>query len=556
MPAPTNTTSATAIVIAPAALPYSNAQQVDFAGTTHDVWYKITPDFDGVLSVFNFGDLVTYKPAITIFSPNDVTVLLNLNLSIVTLGNKPVQFPVTNGVTYWLKVKTNSGNPTPANLTLSVQRSPVLAFFYNCLLIPDDQIGFPLVGYNPTDGTTLHYQLDFPAGEAGDCVASGQIMVSDENTGGCKFFNSLIALVASVAFNSNTCIRANRVTSKFYATGGFGEVKRFTPLGVEEDVWAFNAANFCPSPDDSILYYTAGGSGAAIKQRDLATDTDLADLVAGIAGYFTEEMLALADGSILVAYSKITVTTESLVKHYSAAGATLATFTSPNNERSPRLAYDVDFPNKFWLWTRNTDAGSANPNGISTFRKITVSGLTTDVSWTRKEYAKGIYAPVAEAVPDRFAHSDSCPFFIYGPDSSTTGSITVGAVTDPFDDSFDKNFAAGGGLSPATFALRSEQERLFNSLVPGTYSIVEATLDNWVPVYLIDDTTSTNTAIVVTAGRNVTVVVLNQLHSQFSGLYRIVPDKRNDTYFSGTEGNTVVTTIPSPFIVTALVQNL
>jgi hypothetical protein len=90
-------------------------------------------------------------------------------LSISGISNSPIQFLVTGGARYWLKVIPNGGNPSPANLTLTIYCAPNLSVPAGAIAVNDDSAGFPLVYASGTaDYTVLKFQDDFPSGEAGD----------------------------------------------------------------------------------------------------------------------------------------------------------------------------------------------------------------------------------------------------------------------------------------------------------------------------------------------------------------------------------------------------
>src|SRR6185503_3380343 len=124
MPAPTNTSPASATVIS--SLPASITQTVDDAGTTYTVWYAYTATADDVeLGLFGYGDNTAYFVGTQVY--NDVsaapaTRIINTGLPPdSTTGNKAVQFPVTPGTTYYMKFAPPSGNPSPAVLSLEIE---------------------------------------------------------------------------------------------------------------------------------------------------------------------------------------------------------------------------------------------------------------------------------------------------------------------------------------------------------------------------------------------------------------------------------------------------
>src|SRR4051794_39483229 len=99
MPVPTNISAATATVLS--ALPYATTQDVNDTGVSKTVWYVITPSQAGLISVWAFGDLVTYKPTLEIFSPDGVTSHATLPST-----NRPLQFYGEAGVVYYFKISS------------------------------------------------------------------------------------------------------------------------------------------------------------------------------------------------------------------------------------------------------------------------------------------------------------------------------------------------------------------------------------------------------------------------------------------------------------------
>lgn len=136
------------------------------------------------------------------------------------------------------------------------------------------------------------------------------------------------------------------------------------------------------------------------------------------------------------------------------------------------------------------------------------------------------------------------------------GSITVGKMTNPFDEGENEfDFTADAPLSPTSFSLASDEEQQFLNLAPGIYSLREETPTDFTPVYLFSNASTSPEAISVAAGENVTVAVLNTLQASGTGLYQIVPGKRTDTVVNQNQ-QLVTKKIPNPFFITAFFQDL
>lgn len=96
--------------------------------------------------------------------------------------------------------------------------------------------------------------------------------------------------------------------------------------------------------------------------------------------------------------------------------------------------------------------------------------------------------------------------------SAATGKITVGKVTNPFNPTQLFSFTTGGGLSPGSFALHSEESQDFN-VVPGSgYSIAEILPPGFILHYMVSNDPVNNdvTNITVGNGEHVTVMVLDE----------------------------------------------
>ena len=119
------------------------------------------------------------------------------------------------------------------------------------------------------------------------------------------------------------------------------------------------------------------------------------------------------------------------------------------------------------------------------------------------------------------------------------GTLTVGKLTDPLDPTTVFNFRSNT-LSPGTWILQSEEERIFSNLDPSTlYDVEEFPLpNNQTPTYLVSNGDPID-AITVALGENVTVVVLNE--NSGGGLRKLSPGTTDDVGIK----------IPNPFFITA-----
>lgn len=419
MPAPTNTSAATATDLG--SLPASATQDVHDSGTTYTVWYKVTvPSGVTMLGAFGFGDLTTYRPTISVFEgpPEAPESLLG-----IAAQNRPVQFPVTAAETYYLRFATNSGNPTPASLSVSVIAGPADAAQAGFLLVPDDTDGFPAAIVDPSTGEVAGFVHPFPAGEWGDTLDDGTILVEDKAAGRIKRYDDAFALQTTLepfpsVLIQEHVIRISPALQTFYVGGGTTGITGAKITVVDGDgvqsgtTWTLPAAGLtalAPNNDGSIVYVAGQTSSVntPIKRWQTGSSTMGTDLIGG-QGANTEvfDLLVLGDDTIIAGWLN-TSTGEVTVKHLSAAGTLLGTFTGSSvTYTPPKLAYDhLSDTTHFYLWTHTSDT--------STHARIAVATMTAASSSSTPEYEGGAYQGSATATPTaRFGISFSCPFLV------------------------------------------------------------------------------------------------------------------------------------------------
>lgn len=402
-----NLTAATAIDIG-TVLPYSTVQNVNFGGTTQTVWYKyVAQTGDVVIGVFGFGDLVAYSPTVTVFSPDGATAYLSL-----AAVNRPLQLPVIVGNTYYFRF--SSGNVAAALLHLSVRRGPKNTAPTGAVLINDDTPGLPAALLSALDGTMLHFRQPFAAGEGGDVLNTGELCFEEFTDGTVTFYDKNGAVVLASAFAGYRMISTNKTTTFYLGHKGGGlvlaKVTTASALGVAgPTTWTFAAAGLtgmAPSPDETILYYTGSGGSvaAAVKRWDLVNNVALTDLVAGIVGFTTNDIVVLSDGTGLVLYYSSDPTR---VRHYSTAGATLNTYTFTGAmTTTTRICRAIDDPTSFWIFLKLT-------TGFARIQNIKVSDGSTLTTFDIVNFEGGAYQGAATATPSAFfGPSQSCPILI------------------------------------------------------------------------------------------------------------------------------------------------
>ncbi len=407
MPAPTNTTITTAQDLG-ATVPVTITETADNAGTTYDLWFQRTVLAGEVeWSLLAFGDLAVYKPTVTFWTgPTGAPVLIQ------TGGiNKAIQVCVTPyvGDVLYMKVATNAGNPTPAELTLNLQVLVGQTVPVGAVAVNDDRDTFPAVFYNSATGAPYFYASSFPASDFADVLPTGQILALNLNTDTWTLFASDLSILAHPNPGSGfTRVSSNQVDTFYVANNTTHVVKTISSTGVVGGTsWTVTAGpqSIAPAIDDSILYYVeTNATNQPIKRWDLVNDIALADLVAGIANYLMPKTLVvLTDGTIIAPYIRLGV--DSQVKHYSAAGATLHTFAV--TDRLNQVSHAINDPLSFWYW-KFTDNAAED----MVFREILISTGATVQGFTVPQYTAGIYAGTATATPLRFGNSDSCQFWI------------------------------------------------------------------------------------------------------------------------------------------------
>lgn len=562
MPPPPNTTSGTATDIS-GLFPYTASVTAHDSGTTYDLWYKFTATVSTMIGAWAFGGTVGsgYRPAAFIYGPNSPT------MSILSGGNnRPVQFWVEAGSTYYIKFRTSSPTISPAVAAISILEFTQDHFSSGDIIVNDDTKDYPAAIFSSTTGDMLKYlPPGFASGESGAVLDDGTILLDESTDTTLILYDSDFNVIATLSgtpnyaeFGGITCNRTNR----FYVTNS-NKVWKITNVGVVVGIVANittvagTARSIAVSPDETILYYREypGVDSSIIKRWDLVNDLPLSNLVAAPGGGYnlsSREILCLEDGTIIAAYVNPGVSY--YLKRYNADGTTANTYSAPGSYTITdpiRLAYAIDDPTSFWAWFEED-----NTSGEAHFLNIKCSDGTILATATTQMYEVGDMLGAETATPyARFGHSESCPFLILrAGDVPTTTTLTVTKVVSGTDATFD--FTASDTLSPSTFSLSNGESQTYTSVGPGTYSIIETANLNYSTSYLVSNS-DPHTAIVIVEGDHVTVTVTNTLLPDVaSGIYKIVPNKRNDTlYVDPSEGTTEVVKIPDPTASFAYIGN-
>lgn len=524
MPAPTNTSATTAIDIA--SLPFSTTQDAHDGGITYPLWYKHTAGAgEVVISIFGFGDLVTYRPRVRVYTGPASAPVGYPTTGQINARNKCVQIPVTVGETYYFQFDPFSGNPSPAILILEAKLAPNDQAPIGSIAINDDFENHPLALLSHTvDNIVKRFIFPFPNGSNGDVLDAG-VMAFDDNSvafsSGLKIYDAAFTLIATLgdATLDVVWIRTCRGLNKFFV--GFGStdptVKRVTSAGVIDATYTLTGVGIVNAGSannaGTILYNCRSASGEVIRRWDLPGAAALSDLVAGVVGYLPIQILVMSDDTILVTY-RTPSSSDYFIRRYDSTGATLNTYPIGAISGSAKIAAAVDDPNSFWIWLQDVTA-----IGTSTFRNIKISDGSTLSEIDHVMFSRGTYQPAETATPiGFFGHSVTCPFLIIRvavPDTPTTGTIIVNKITVPdADDPTVFDITAGGGLVPGTYTLIGGGSQTHSSVAVGSgYSIVETPNGDYVTTYAVSNG-SPNTNISVGAGETVTVTITNTKKGQ------------------------------------------
>lgn len=434
MPIPTNTSALTATPIV-VGTPFT--QQVDNAGTTYTVWYSfIGPTGTNAVNCFGFGDLITYRPTITIYDgPAAAPVLVPPGIS---NQNKPIQVPTIPGNLYLIRITPNGVNPAPANLTLTVTAFTIGTVVVNSICIPDDTDPLPMAILSPTTAEVVKF-VPFPKGEGSANLDDGTIFTQDDEnvTGQGSIYDSQFNLITSlvvffaVAGNSPREISTNKTDTFYVGIRGNGltaaRIAKISKAGVILDSWILSSAGLLgivPSPNESIIYVVGqGGLNTTIKRWDVVTDAFISDLVGAVSG------------SAGVAHDLLCSSTGLVVESYTDGGHTYLRGVSALGvvDWTTDLVAEADGDFRMCRIPNNTISflGWLHLNsGFTRIKEVRYSdGVVINTLPDRAQYETAAYEPAETATPaDLFGHSFSCPIF-----------VTTSAVVPPVVNS-------GGGI--------------------------------------------------------------------------------------------------------------
>lgn len=410
---PSNTSSGTATLIS--SLPYDFIQtDINDTGVNYTVWYKfVAPTPSRVVGAWGWSGNVSsgYRPTVFCYD-SGVNPILGISAQ-----NKPIQFPVTAGQTYYLEFRKNLDNAGPNQVEVKCQVAPLGTIANGNIIVNDDTGGFPVAILSQnTDNTVINFVDNFAGGEAGDILISGIMCFEDNTNGTIKIYDSTFTLQQTTAVQNGTIrIKRNANSDKFwvvtYPVGGPVIARSLSTAGAFGSSFTLTTAtnscqSACANAGDHILYYAEIGA-SAIKRWNLDTNTALSDLAAAITNLQVPDIQVLSDTTIAVLYRNQATQAISLYQ-YNTTGTILHNYNiiTQTGTVLPRMSWASNNPATVWIMYHTS-------GGQSIFVNVRLSDGTIIASRTQTEFEGGAYTGTATATPNaRFGNSFSCPFFL------------------------------------------------------------------------------------------------------------------------------------------------
>ncbi len=439
------------------------------AGSATTTWTKCVATADEDWTAIAFGVFGgTYLPLVTVFeglaNAQSNTPLLNLS----SQTNRPIQFPVTSGQTYYFQNLRN-GAVTPATLIASVVRMLDLTIDVGTICINDDAVGYPLVFVERIQGYPIGALQGAPAGEAVDCLPSGiAALLNDDDTGDTLTLVQGTTILGDFNLGGESFDRVSSDQDQTFYVGShrnsgtnLGQIITISDAGVigptSWDLPQTGMQSIGVNAAGTLAYYcTSNANNQAIRRFDLANNVALTNLVAGIANYAAgKDIIVMADNTILVAYAKGSATIDVKLVQYATDGSVvLSTSFGSNFSRTGdvRLARAIE-AGHVWVWVH-----LATPFGFDQFYRVRLSdGAVVETvpnsGDSSVEYETGQYQPVATNTPVRSGHSESCGFYINrvgGPLPPAPLRLTQLPLEVAYDYAMLQPFIKGGGLNWVT----------------------------------------------------------------------------------------------------------
>ncbi len=415
MPDPTNTTIDTALDLG-STLPVTyGPEDMWSSGGMQFLWFKIVvPTGINELGPFVYGNFTTHTPALTCWrGPTSSPTQVGGDARSI-----PMQIPVTPGETIYFRAEGFAIVPSVLDTFIDIQAGPILAVPANAIWINDSSPDYPLVAVSIVDGSNLAFRHPFPGGEAVKALTTGQIMVSDPfgvnnpliyviqdcdislqytPTMPTTRYGEYIGTDRSTGWWAGRKVGAANPTMVFVDT--FGVVS-----ATVYDLGAGALKDLTPNLTNTKVYFirNISSTNQPILVIDLATSA-VTTFVAGAANYVLKPgMTTLADGSIVVGYSRLGVANE--VRRYNTAGTLLNTYSLGATYQIEQVfaAYQ---PDRFRVWVQPD-------NQFARFLEIDVATGTVIFDVESTKFVEGVYQGAITATPSaRFGTDFSCvPF--------------------------------------------------------------------------------------------------------------------------------------------------
>lgn len=421
---PTLVPTATANIAATSAyelgsLPKTIIQNCRPAGTTLTKWFKCTPGL-GEVGMFGLGDTTPgYSVNTSVYEgPAGAPSPLLGGISGLLV---PTQWPSEAATEYFIRALAVDATDNPAFLVLNLQlhiSTPVLA---GDILVNDDSPGFPVAILSASENYIVkRFIQPFPAGEEGDILPNGNMLLEDADGDQIKSFRANFNIIASIPNPAGTTvgsIRSNRGLNNFYVAyeDAPAAVTVYTINGQGTTLSSLIATltgtsaigGMAASNNGGILYYAKAPANEPIRTWNLSTNLAGANLLAAVPNYQTRAILVLPDDSLLISYYRGGIDT--YVKHVDSTGVTLHTYNyGADNISNPRLCFWLNNLS-FVIWLQR---GSPNI-GVMRFVRTQISDGVALFTRDHENFEAGVYQIDPASPPRaRYGCSFSCPMFV------------------------------------------------------------------------------------------------------------------------------------------------
>jgi len=486
------------------------------SGTVNLSAYTFTDLFlgnDGVTGVGNL-DFYNYREWNTALNVTQINAEINSPSAVVHTSGLVTFTPLTSDL---LDVSGNGNNWTAVGTpTFVADPLPPTA---GSLFIPSDHfdsVKGSAVIIDSSSGAVLT-TLPFVTADQGGRLSSGiwavaaQVSSSSGNVNAVNVYDTGFNLLGAVTI-------ANWFSPPFTASKNFFYIQNpSNPFTVEQitssgslsgSSWNLSgkADAIAVTDDDSVLYWK---DGLTIHAFDLVNNVALPDvLVMPLGTQLQDQIIIVNSTSFIIAFTNSTIALDWEAQQYDKTGTLVKTYgpvTNAGDYDAPEIFLDYNL-SYFWMRAFDTDTDTT-----STWYKFTISSSAVATTFTTPDMDGGGTVPT------------TCPVIPMG--AALVGTIIVGKASVPVNsETFTMNVT---GPVSQSFSIGFQGTESL-SLPPGTYSIVEVPDTLYQPQYNTSND-DPNTAIVLSAGQLIDLVIVNQLSAKYGGLYQLVPGKTNDT---------------------------